>query len=262
VCLGTDFITDVLLVSLQVSGQVLLSPGKLATHIAMRTVCEALAKAASIVLELETNEVQAEYRVAMTDAGRDGLEAELYLYDTLPGGAGFSRRVGELGEEVFRTALKIVEGCDCDYSCYKCLRSYKNKLDHNLLDRHIGADLLRHVLVGSTPIPLKRREGAALALLANDLERQAGDSIQVAFNAHRNLDGVGQVVLPLTVCTSDGRERRIAITHPLTPDASPDASINTAAEFGAVPVVYVSELRARRQLPLVTADILGSLGLA
>ena len=54
--------------------------------------------AATTRLEVEPGELQAEYRPALTAAGREGLEAEIYLYDTLAGGAGFSRRISDLGD--------------------------------------------------------------------------------------------------------------------------------------------------------------------
>jgi Domain of unknown function (DUF1998) len=122
--LGTDFITDVLLVSMRVGAPIALTPGILATDVVLRTICEALTKAACARLELEAKELQAEYRPALTPAGREGREAEIYLYDTLPGGAGFAKRVGDLGLVVFEDALRILEDCpeNCDRSCYRCLR--------------------------------------------------------------------------------------------------------------------------------------------
>jgi hypothetical protein len=77
--LGTDFISDVLLVSIGVEPPLTLIPGLLATDVALRTISEALTKAACLRLELEANELQAEYRPALTAAGRDGREAEIYL---------------------------------------------------------------------------------------------------------------------------------------------------------------------------------------
>jgi hypothetical protein len=62
IVLGTDFISDVLLISLQVERPVSLPPGLLATEVAMRTLCEALSKAACLKLELEATEIQAEFR--------------------------------------------------------------------------------------------------------------------------------------------------------------------------------------------------------
>src|SRR5205814_614419 len=136
----------------------------------LRTISEALTAAACARLELETRELQAEYRPALTLAGRDGLEAEIYLYDTLPGGAGFSQRVGGLGLSVFEDALKILEDCpdNCDRSCYRCLRSYKNKFEHDLLDRHLGASLLRFALTGTPPTLNPQRLKSSTDLLFQD----------------------------------------------------------------------------------------------
>ncbi|GAB1482147.1 hypothetical protein MASR2M78_09620 [Treponema sp.] len=64
--LGTDFITDVLLIRIRVDVPLVLAPGLLATDVALRTICEALTKAACTRLELEANELQAEYRPAFT----------------------------------------------------------------------------------------------------------------------------------------------------------------------------------------------------
>ena len=151
--LGTDFISDVLLISIGVTPPLTLLPGLLSTNVTLRTISEALSVAACRLLELDPNELQAEYRPALTEDGRQGLEAEIYLYDTLPGGAGFAQRVGELGLDVFKEALHVLETCaeNCDRSCYRCLRSYKNKFEHDLLDRHLGASLLNYLINGNYP---------------------------------------------------------------------------------------------------------------
>src|SRR5262249_41289640 len=177
--LGTDFISDVLLVSMSVRPPITLSPGLLATDVALRTISEALTEAACTRLELEARELQAEYRPALTPAGRDGREAEIYLYDTLPGGAGFAQRVGQLRLSVFEDALKLLENCpdNCDRSCYRCLRSYKNKFEHDLLDRQLGASLLRFVLQGTPPILDPGRLVRSTDLLFEDLLRQGIDGL-------------------------------------------------------------------------------------
>ena len=120
-----------LLVSINPVPPQMLVPGLLATDVALRTLCEALTKAACTSQGLDIQEIQADYRPALTPAGRQGAEAEIYLYDTLPGGAGFVQHVGDLGVPIFDAALAILEDCpdSCDSSCYRCLRSYKNKLE-------------------------------------------------------------------------------------------------------------------------------------
>ena len=179
--LGTDFISDVLLVSMSVEPPLTLLPGLLPTNVALRTVSEALAMAACRLLDLDASELQAEFRPALTAEGRAGLEAELYLYDTLSGGGGFARRVGELGIGVFEEALHILEVCpeDCDRSCYRCLRSYKNKFEHDLLDRHIGASLMRFLIYGTSPNLDSGRTESSTTLLFEDLCRQGIEGVTV-----------------------------------------------------------------------------------
>jgi ATP-dependent helicase YprA (DUF1998 family) len=119
----------------------------------MRTICEALAKAACRLLEIEPGEILAEYRPALNASGAEGSLVEVFLYDTLAGGAGFSPQLAARGKELFETALAFLEKCpeQCDASCYRCLRSFRNKLDHALLDRFVGSQLVRHILTGEIP---------------------------------------------------------------------------------------------------------------
>ena len=151
--LGTDFISDVLLVRLKVEPPATLQPQYLTTHIALRSVAEAMTIASAYLLDIEATELQAEYRPALTPLGPLGLESEIYLYDTLAGGAGFTRRIRDYGLDIFKHTLDRLENCpaDCDASCYQCLRSFRNRFEHGLLDRHVGASLLRYLLYGTLP---------------------------------------------------------------------------------------------------------------
>ena len=69
IVLGTDFITDILLISLTIEDPVILKPS-LGTDIALRTASEALSKAATLILELESGELQGEFRPALTPLGQ------------------------------------------------------------------------------------------------------------------------------------------------------------------------------------------------
>ena len=109
--LGTDFISDVLLIRMTVSDPVTLRPSFLSSQVALRTVAEALTIAATARLEIEATELQAEFRPALTPLGGHGREAEIYLYDTLTGGAGFTQQISELGREIFELALDRLEEC-------------------------------------------------------------------------------------------------------------------------------------------------------
>jgi len=260
--LGTDFVSDVLLVSISVQPPCTLAPGLLATDVALRTISEALTKAACARLELEATELQAEYRQALTVAGRDGCEAEIFLYDTLPGGAGFAQRVGCLGLGVFEDALLALEECPdgCDRSCYRCLRSYKNKFEHDLLDRHIGASLLRFALHGTAPTLDGARLERSTDILFEDLQRHGIRGASLEREKMLSVPGIGEVAAPIYASRASGAQFVIGLHGPLTPDEPSDQRLRDLKEYGALPVILVDELVVRRNLPSATADLLERIG--
>jgi hypothetical protein len=261
--LGTDFISDLLLVSLQVQEPIKLRPSYLATQVALRTLSEALVKAACLELELEATELQAEHRPALTPYGQQGLEAEIYLYDTLPGGAGFARQAGSLGERLFRRALAVLEGCPdhCDGSCYRCLRSYTNKLDHPLLDRHVGAALLKYLLAGTLPFLDPTRIEQATELLFQDLQRQGLDQVVLARDALLQVPGLGDVRAPLLLTRGDGRQFIVDVTAPLMPEYATTPMLRDLQELSPIPVLLIDALVIRKNLPWATHRLLQRLGL-
>jgi hypothetical protein len=260
ICLGMDFITDILLLSLRVDYPVSLPPGFLPTEVALRTLSEALARGACDVLDLEPGEIHADFRAALTDNGQSGLESEVYLYDTLPGGAGFARLAGERAGEVFQTALAALDGCNCDVSCYKCLRSFKNKFEHDRLDRHVGADLLRYLIHGTRPVLAASRADRARETLAEDLRRQGGGRLTVECDVAIDVPTIGPVTLPILVTGADGQRRVVCITHPLTASTPSDEKLEAVAEFSSLVVDPVHEFKVRRHLPRATRDVLVRFG--
>lgn len=74
------------------------------------------------------------------------LSCSIIIYDSVPGGAGHSRRLitndGKMLYQIFMSALKKVENCQCSPSCYSCLRSYNNQKIHENLDRKKAANFL------------------------------------------------------------------------------------------------------------------------
>ena len=256
--LGSDFISDVLLISLRVESPVTLVPGLLATDVALRTVSEALTKAACGRLELDAGELQAEYRPALTPEGRQGREAEIYLYDTLPGGAGFAQQVGKLGMAVFEDALGILEDCpeNCDRSCYRCLRSYKNKFEHDLLDRYLGASLLRYVIHRSAPILDPSRLAASCDLLFEDLRRHGLPGVTIERDYEMSVPGIGDLRAPIYVEAS-GVRLIVGLCGSLTPDCPADPSLTEVKEFcPSVVVELLDEMVIRRNLPSATSGLL------
>jgi len=262
VVLGTDFLTDVLLVSFSVKEPVTLKPGLLGTFVALRTISEALNIAACERLELESREIGAEFRPALTPAGIEGKEAEIFLYDLLPGGGGFTRQLGEIGRPVFERALQILEECpeNCDRSCYKCLRSYRNKFEHHRLDRYLGASLLRYLMSGDVPSLAPDRIVASTEVLFSDLVNHKPDGIQFTRDESILVPGLGDITIPISAKLDSGRTFALAITNPLTPDYHPSEELRALSELSPTIVVkFIDDLQIRQNLPRTTLDILGLL---
>ncbi len=172
-----------------------------------------MAKAAGRLLEIESGEILAEYRPALTADGAAGLEAEIFIYDTLAGGVGFSTQLAAKGEALIEKALQILEGCPegCDCIRYRCLRNFRNKLDHRLLDRKLGEQLLRHAKVGGYPGYPPDRVQSSLRLLCDDLRRQFSDSFDWEMNVPRRSSRGHIITLPIVAT------RRIVVKKPGLP---------------------------------------------
>jgi len=112
----------------------------------MLSVTYALLNAFADVLSIEKRDVKS----CMTYKLKDGKYShQIIIYDSVPGGAGHSRRLitenGEVLKTVINRAIKILSECDCEPSCYKCLRSYENQKVHEILDRRRALDFLNQL---------------------------------------------------------------------------------------------------------------------
>ncbi len=260
IVLGTDFITDVLLISVQIDRPLQLNPASLATRIAMKSICAALSRASCELLELEIGEIAAEYRLALTPAGQSAQEYEVFLYDTLAGGAGFSRRAGELQSKVFSKARELLLACDCDSSCYRCLRSFRNRFEHSYLDRKLALSLLDYMIEGKVPVLDKGSLERWLALLAADTVRVMGGLSKAILLESTIVPGIGQVTLPLNVTSPSGNSVVVDLYHPLTPGVHSQSALADLEEYSSRQVLLVDSLLVRKNLPRGTQSVLSTLG--
>ncbi len=167
IVLGNEFKTDVVVFRLALPADWALDPDRPSTTIAARSAVEALRRAACRLEDLEANDIDGDFRFAPSDGTRQYID--LYLYDQAAGGAGFVKAAARDPQRLVDDALDLLDHCECDDSCYQCLRSYKNRFEHELFDRRIGADLLRAAFKG-VPLGLDPiREDLALNRLATDL---------------------------------------------------------------------------------------------
>lgn len=245
VSLGTKFISDVSLFRFRMGNGVLLPPGSTLTKICLTTVAQALAIVSSDMLEIDRANIGAEFRAAQTEQGSRGAEADVYLYDTTPGGAGFVKAAAADPVALLNHAVELLSDCDCESSCYKCLRSYGNRFLHQDLDRELGKSFLRHVLGKEEQPSLdKVAERQLLEVLDVDL-RDAGEQVE----RHE-----GHLIL-----RSRG-DRLVVLSHSLLPDVPATAEAQTAYANGRNNSAPIPHLLVKRALPAAIDRCLNTVG--
>ena len=148
----------------------------------------------------------------------------------------------------------------CDSSCYRCLRSFKNRFEHALLDRHLAASLLRYLVRGEEPSLDKARLEQAADRLFEDLSRQGDSAVTWHRNAAVDVPGIGPVEAPI-LARSNGRAYIIGVYGPLTPDTASDEALRDAKEFGSVvPVILVDDIMISRNLPRASQQVMEHIG--
>ncbi len=154
--LGTTIRTDLLLMrsTLQHPLDVVINTQWL--NDALRSTAEVLALAASRTLDIDPAEISAGYRMISPEdspLNQQTAIADIYLYDTASGGAGYASEVGDQLEHVLAAAIALAETCpnNCERSCTRCLRHYGNRYWHGRLDRWLAAQLLRYAMRGDLP---------------------------------------------------------------------------------------------------------------
>lgn len=180
VFLGYGFTSDVLLLRIDLSKPLrfgLLSRrDRKPLEDALQTLCEALTLSIGRVLDIDLHEVSAGYRF-----GNDGVSdfADIFIYDTLAGGAGYALQAGDSFAKVFETARALLTNCSCHTSCENCLRHYGNRFSHADLDRELGATLAQYIEDGVVPAPFPTEvQSSVLAPLVEMVKLAGWDAAQ------------------------------------------------------------------------------------
>ena len=111
-----------------------------------------LANAATLVLQIDPGEIQVGVRPVKRAPGR--IHGEVFLYDNVPGGAGYARAIQYNLQEILEKALELGEQCFnpyCSGACYHCMYDYRNQALHPVLQRQLGTAVLAYLLRGSLP---------------------------------------------------------------------------------------------------------------
>lgn len=159
VFLGYSFPSDVLLLRIRLADPIRFTANimRLRRPIedALQSLSEALVLAIGRTLDVDAREVSAGYRFGTDE---DGEFADIFIYDTLSGGAGYAVEAANHFSTIFQSALDGLERCNCGASCERCLRHYGNRFHHPSLDRHLALALGKYILTGDIPSTLDAAE--------------------------------------------------------------------------------------------------------
>ena len=200
--LGYDFPTEVIQLGIELPPSCradMREPSGRALWVSLGSV---LRNAAARYLQVGPEELRVGVRPSPTNDGR--LTGEIFIYDSLPGGAGHARSIMRDIEPILASAENDAEHCPnpaCTEACYSCLMSYDNQPLHPILSRTMAGAMLAAAR-GVVPNPISRDDQALLLqrtipfALDNWTARSnvdiAGHSTPLAFE-----DNTGRSFVPL-----------------------------------------------------------------
>jgi Lhr-like helicase len=161
---------------------------------AVRSLSEAIAIATARQLQVDTRELKSGSRFLEISGAR---VTDLYVYDSLAGGAGYSTMAGHMIDEILVETERLLMQCDCTSSCNKCLRLYDNRMFQTTLNRFLALDLLRYALQGTVPgmpsLEIQRRwlEPLEVALSLEGWEIRKGGAVAMSLRRDGSVNSVG-----------------------------------------------------------------------
>ena len=242
--LGHQFPTDILLIQIKRNGPFVCSPADTlersgrASRAALTSLVEAICLAASRTLQIEEGELSGNWCPVL---GENSQDAQIFLYDLLPGGAGYTRLVKQRLAEVFDETEKLLSVCDCETSCYRCLRHYGNNFYHASLDRRLAYVLLKFIKYDEYPVLSDNEKRQAIAPLLNLLKIQ---EIEVYPDAERK-----GVQVPLVIRREDASEIWVDLHHPLLDSEALDSAVQMRAEAEMVEFYSLDTFTLAHDLP-------------
>ena len=145
--LGYEFLTDMFMMDISYDTSTLVGNSSAEERSILRaaatTLHETLKKAVSLVLDIDHNEINGGWRPRIKSDGNSRLE--MFFYDNLSSGAGYSSLIGSILDQVLERARGILAECECSRSCKNCLDNYWNQRNHHLFDRQLGLMLLDYI---------------------------------------------------------------------------------------------------------------------
>lgn len=151
--LGYEFLTDMFMLDIEYDSNKLVgmdnAEEKAILRSAVTTLHEAIKKAISLELDIDYNEISGGWRPRIRRNGESHIE--MFFYDNLTSGAGYSSLIGSILDRVLIRARELLTTCECSRSCKNCLDNYFNQRNHYLFDRNLGLQLLDYAELKKYP---------------------------------------------------------------------------------------------------------------
>jgi len=158
--LGHEFLTDMFTLEIEYNPDLLVGSSeqdeKMIFRSAVTTLNEAMKKAISLVLDIDYKEISGGWlpRVEKNKI----IKIEMFFYDNLSSGAGYSSLIGDVLSEVLVETRHILSSCDCSRSCRNCIDNFENQRKKYLFDRELGLQLLNYAQHGKIPSEYSQKE--------------------------------------------------------------------------------------------------------
>lgn len=191
-----------------------------------------VANAAARILQIDPGELKSGVRAINRGAGR--LHGEVFLYDDVPGGAGYARAIDDNIEEILHKALELGQTCTnptCAGACYHCVYDYRNQALHPLLDRALGTSVLEYILHGSFPQLIRRQVDNCGSTLAEYARAHWEVLEPVTLGTH---------YFPCVLRGRTGETIGLWVVHPLAARPSETDRLAILAQYGVRCAVHTS----------------------
>jgi superfamily II DNA/RNA helicase len=94
----------------------------------------------------------------------------VFIYDTAKGGAGYASQLPIHLKDILEKSFQILDDCDCNTACTRCLIDRKSQWHIEELDRYIAKDWLKAALSNQIPQHFDHsRTSAVLSTIKNEL---------------------------------------------------------------------------------------------
>lgn len=94
----------------------------------------------------------------------------IFIYDTSKGGAGYASQFNMYSKEILEQALEVLDTCNCQTACTKCLIDRSTQWHIQDLDRHIAINWLKSAIDNQIPAELnsEKIKGSSVFGTLND----------------------------------------------------------------------------------------------